>query len=151
LKIDDPRASEKIIRILRVGSCDYQLQAVSFYNFMGEYMPCFQCCYGKSQSLALRTMDYMQDVGVSAKDLEDVLDNYDARWKAYIKEFIPRSIVENELDVFRMSNGEKCDKTIFETLEKLQNVTGIHTVKVGDIEMTVTEAAEATELLSSEK
>jgi hypothetical protein len=30
----------------------------------------------------------MQDVGVSVKDFEDVLDNYDARWKAYIEEFI---------------------------------------------------------------
>lgn len=118
--LKDDMASEKLIRILRVGSCDYQITPNIRYRTCNR-LPFFIYCYGGSYSQGLRIADYMQDVGVPFGKLHGTMLDLDTQWHNYIQTFIIRTIYENPIDVHRMTTGEHIDKSIGKTIEQLKN------------------------------
>jgi len=122
-KIKDPKLGEKLIRILRIGSCDYQQTPNWSYRLFAAKVPCFTLCYGQSISLAERIVDYCQDVGVEYAHVYEVLSNFNKYWKEYMKDFLVRCVADNEVDVRRMSTGAHVDVTISKSVQKLKQAS----------------------------
>lgn len=118
-KINDDMASERIIRILNVGTCDHRITPNQFYKLFMS-IPFASCCYAGSYSQGRKLAAYMQDVGIEYEELREVIENFDARWAAYLQDFFVRCITDNEDEVNRMTTGKIADKSIVETMNKLR-------------------------------
>lgn len=95
---------QKLVRLLEVGSSDFRIGPNGKYRFLADNICGFTCCYGGSNSMAAATIRYMQEAGVECSALDEAIDNFDRRWKEYVKSMIESAFRENPEDHNRLSS-----------------------------------------------
>ena len=99
--ISDPLFVEKVIRILNIGSADYEIETNCCYSLCASYNPCVKYCYGGSRKMMRDLIIYCNEEIVPVADVIYVMENFEPKfgedgktivdkglWHAYLGEFI---------------------------------------------------------------